>query len=596
MGIDGDGKNIVIFPFISRHIVASKAWIEYMHMELVCHMGECHIIPVAVDDDAYRMSSDFNHVNFIRLSDLTGVDIERRFYISVAHEIYRFGLNEERSLKDAGKESSLKIFLSHAKKDKEAVAFAKGVKRFADTESNMKNFFDVNDIAPGFPIEAEIDEGIKGATFIAIISDHYAERYWCQKEVLKAKKSRIPMIAVDLLNESEDRAFPYLSNIPVVRVNNHDDQREVLRVLDAVMTETLRHHYAEHCLQSRDGQYSARPLEPCDIAYYAPEKAIACPAPMPYKDERDLLNKVFPAMQIEEKTILKGKRAGISISTPPETEMVAYGVGKMHLDRLAQALQLFLIRQEAVVVYGGDFRPGGFTEIMLEEAEILQDRYQEQEIYLESYVAWPIYKECADFEAWRAKCYHLANLIEVPPDDSSCYLIDKDDPIAQRNTIVNNYIKSKCLTAMREKMIASCDFRICAGGKSTCYHGIVPGVLEEVLIAVKQQKPVYLIGGFGGITGSICQFIMQGKTDIATDSPLSVQWQQEQDSSLEQLLDFYQAKKEQTYYDSLAGSLRFENLHNGLTKEENEKLFREHSLEEIERLVLKGVQNCLNCG
>ena len=39
----------------------------------------------------------------------------------------------------------------------------------------------------------------------------------------------------------------------------------------------------------------------------------------------------------------------------------------------------------------------------------------------------------------------------------------------------------------------------------------MPGILEEVLIAVEKRKPVYLLGGFGGITERICRYILTGK-------------------------------------------------------------------------------------
>lgn len=42
---------------------------------------------------------------------------------------------------------------------------------------------------------------------------------------------------------------------------------------------------------------------------------------------------------------------------------------------------------------------------------------------------------------------------------------------------------------MREKMIDECDIRICAGGKIINYKGCMPGILEEVLIAVEKESP-----------------------------------------------------------------------------------------------------------
>ena len=42
--------------------------------------------------------------------------------------------------------------------------------------------------------------------------------------------------------------------------------------------------------------------------------------------------------------------------------------------------------------------------------------------------------------------------------------------------------------------------RICLGGRTTGYEGTEPGVIEEARLALRFDKPLYLIGGFGGAT------------------------------------------------------------------------------------------------
>ena len=69
---------------------------------------------------------------------------------------------------------------------------------------------------------------------------------------------------------------------------------------------------------------------------------------------------------------------------------------------------------------------------------------------------------------------------------------------------MNRFIWSRCLTEMREKSVASSDVRIFAGGKTSGYMGLMPGVLEEFVIAVDRQKPIFLLGGFGGVVQEIC--------------------------------------------------------------------------------------------
>lgn len=44
--------------------------------------------------------------------------------------------------------------------------------------------------------------------------------------------------------------------------------------------------------------------------------------------------------------------------------------------------------------------------------------------------------------------------------------------------------------------------RICLGGKEKGHEGVEPGVMEEARLALECEKPLYLLGGFGGATRS----------------------------------------------------------------------------------------------
>ena len=60
------------------------------------------------------------------------------------------------------------------------------------------------------------------------------------------------------------------------------------------------------------------------------------------------------------------------------------------------------------------------------------------------------------------------------------------------------------LTAFRQWITALLDpgCRICLGGKEKGHEGVEPGVMEEARLALKCEKPLYLLGGFGGATRS----------------------------------------------------------------------------------------------
>ena len=137
---------------------------------------------------------------------------------------------------------------------------------------------------------------------------------------------------------------------------------------------------------------------------------------------------------------------------------------------------------------------------------------------------------------------------------------------------------------MREEMIGACDARICVGGKTKGYQGKMPGVLEEILIANKQNCPIYLLGGFGGIVHIVCEFL-EGKIDI---DDLKEQCKGGS-PEYKQLLETY---GEQVDYEKIGSQLKTINLStNGLSEEENRILFKTKYVDEAVQLVMKGLLN-----
>ena len=109
--------------------------------------------------------------------------------------------------------------------------------------------------------------------------------------------------------------------------------------------------------------------------------------------------------------------------------------------------------------------------------------------------------------AWRAKYHEIMETVEyeIPGDVAD----DLDKGVfLPPNTPRNSYIWSRCLTEMREKSISSSTARICAGGRLTGYKGKMPGVLEEIILALNEQKPIYLLGAFGGVVREVSKLLL----------------------------------------------------------------------------------------
>lgn len=394
-----------------------------------------------------------------------------------------------------------------------------------------------------------------------------------------------------------------------VHMEGEPTKNDLLRILEATLVETLRFHYSKLVLKEvsqagwikSDSLLRARPPEVSDVSriftkngdnIFLIHNTLIYPEPPVYTEELVFLKNL--GIEIDTPLTcnicnLQGRRIGISVSDPSDEELVALGLNKDHLTITAQDLARHLLIREATLVYGGDLRQDGFTEFIFDEAHALQARTKSQKIYVENNIAWPIYKKDAEqAKLWKAKYRSIARMIELePPEDIDDLIISKDQYLPPTNA-KNSFAWSRCLTDMRQKMIKSCDVRISAGGRHSGYKGRLPGVLEEILIALEMEKPIFLLGGFGGVTASICMLIQNEEEP----QELSEDWQIQHNPGYKDMLDFCLSRgiKHDVDYLSIKEKLKQADLRNGLSKEDNLKLFKTPFVEEALYLIFKGLQ------
>lgn len=514
-------EKILIYVFVGINSVVSVEWRDYIGS--LYNIKNAKVVPIALDKYAYKISDKVQAYNFIREYELDSCK-KQQLFISMVHEIYRYGFNEKKE--PISKNSALKIFLSHAKDGKNGLHIAKQLKRLID-DSTLTRFFDSNDIAPGYRFDDEIINNIKESSVIIINSDIYSSRYWCQREIQTAKELERPIIEVDLIDEAMDRKFPFAGNVPVIRVNAIEgkvEEEDLYRILENIMLESIRFNYADEKLEllklkmPGNVKKMCRPPEMIDVSKIIRKNSnkielkynkIIYPDPPIYSEEIEFFQKlgIEICTPIEyEKNGLSGKKVGISISDPEINEIKSNGQNESHLLRLSQYMANYILGRGATLIYGGDFRKGGYTEQLLQEAQILKDRLKTKNIYLKNYVAWPIYlADTLETKKWIAKYCDLLEIKEIPIDETVSDLIETNKRFLTPDTVDNCYVWSKSLTKMRYEMIKDCNARICAGGKKIGYKGKMPGILEEIIIASELGCPLYLLGGFGGIVHDVCE-------------------------------------------------------------------------------------------
>lgn len=596
-------KNNIFFVFTSEHTLGRKEWKNYI--EGLPQLPSVHIVPIAIDSFGYRHGGSLKGLNCIRAKDWPVINKDLYSVVALAHEIYRFGC---KSLvpEDKGIRSSITIFLSHSKVDNIGKHHAEKMKQFIDN-TNMNRFFDANEISPGFQFDQEIEKHIQDSTLLAIESDSYSSRYWCQREILIAKQHNRPVIVVNCLHDFEDRIFPAASNVPCVHISSTVPicERDILRILSAAIIETIRYSYSMQCLEAyRNAGWID---DNCELTARPPEirqalnikknsnKKICYPEPPIYSIEADWheelgIQAFTPLLSHSEGECLSKERVGISISDVLDEDFSDQHTHSDNLVRLAQDLARHLLARSATLLYGGDLRPGGFTEFILDEARILNERLRKATPHVENHLAWPLYVSDPKITSWRAKYDQVMNTVEheIPSDLASNQ--DKDRFLSP-NTPQNSYVWSRCLTEMREKSVFSSTARICAGGKLSGYKGKMPGVLEEILLALSMNKPLFLLGAFGGLVGEVCKLILTNEVP----ETLTEAWQISHNEGYSDLQELARSCGHDSDYGLIAESIRKFSLSAlssrcGLDDDEYKCLMLSPFVDECVYLILKGLK------
>lgn len=603
--IDIKAEKVVVYVFAGKNSVISDEWNSYI--EKLYKNTLYNIIPIALDETAFNIKA-IKEQNCIREYEYKE-DKRQQLFITLAHEIYRRGFNDTGN-ELTSKDSSLRIFLSHAKDGKNGINVTKQLKQLIDN-SSMRRFFDANDIAAGYRFDQEIIDNIAISSIVIVNSDIYSTRYWCQREIQVSKEKERPIVEVDLIEKKMDRKFPFAGNVPVVRADVHNGKIEVedlYRILETVLIETIRCCYVDKklleiqrkFLPSEKTKRLSRPPEMCDLQKIIQKKdgkieliydKIIYPDPPIYSEELDFFERLGIDMQTPvgmQSKMLERKNIGISISNPERESLQLIGQTEDHLKKLSQVFAKYLLGSSATLIYGGDLRKDGFTENLILEAKILQDRFKTTDIHLKNYLAWPIYlNNSIAVKEWIAKYRNILTMINVEIEEKAKTLIDNKKEFVLPDTEINSYAWSRSLTKMRCRMIEDCDARICAGGRDKGYKGKMPGVLEEILIASEKKLPIYLLGGFGGITQSVCKVLE--KNQISEN--LTAKWQMENNIGYRGLVEQYKHDGEEINYEYMVQKIKDINLNNGLNEEENIRLFNTVYVDEAISLVLKGLQS-----
>jgi hypothetical protein len=257
------------------------------------------VYPIAVSKNAFNVSAKLSPINFIRVvkgiandckTDMKG-SIFNQIKGPVLHELCRLLMNMKKATDETDSltiSPPIKLFISHSKHDDSKLGAVK-FRDFINSQTQLKSFFDANDIAYGSNFGDEIKKAASESALVAFQSDSYAEREWCRIEVLEAKAAGCPVVIVNAVQNKEQRTFPYLGNYPSIRFKEN-----FLEIIDLTLEQVLFNLYTRKFIDALTDLYDVK------------AKSILTTSP-----------ELFNFIQLKKKGLDKGENFGLVIYPDP---------------------------------------------------------------------------------------------------------------------------------------------------------------------------------------------------------------------------------------------------------------------------------------
>lgn len=136
----------------------------------------------------------------------------------------------------------VQVFLSHSKHDGQGVQVARAIRDRLHDGHGLASFFDVHDIPAGLRFHNVLLQQVRVSAVVAVHTDSYSSREWCRREIIESKRWHVPLVVANCISDLDERGFPYLGNVPIVRLDAERPERiDVLisRLLEEVLKDFL---------------------------------------------------------------------------------------------------------------------------------------------------------------------------------------------------------------------------------------------------------------------------------------------------------------------------------------------------------------------
>jgi hypothetical protein len=284
----------------------------------------------------------------------------------------------------------------------------------------------------------------------------------------------------------------------------------------------------------------------------------------------------------------------ISLSISESDDSEKRGFPSWQVNRVTLQLVSALFGQGASVLFGHDWREDGVMEAVYGFARQMQppnsiSTTNEVQPMLQNLLPWPDSPHLSERDIERLSSTLQVKSAGLP---EKLRIFDDEARHSESNSPLYKYIRARGLTYLRHQLNATSHARLCLGGRRSGSAGRYPGVIEEALLTVRANKPLYLASLFGGATEQVIEAIAgrQMADDFCRPTPLQTLYKDppvkddDEATGDDRVIDRTIVWREfaEFGHEKLAAV-------NGLTIEENDELLHTPVIDRVIELVLIGL-------
>jgi SLOG cluster2 len=287
----------------------------------------------------------------------------------------------------------------------------------------------------------------------------------------------------------------------------------------------------------------------------------------------------------------------VNVSVSESDDSQERGFPAWQVNRVTLQLVAALFGQGASLVFGHDWREDGVMEAVHGFARQVQapipidpaEADRKIQPLLQNLLPWPDNPFLTEKDLERLASTLRVGSAGLPPELAD--FVEQVNLI-ERDSDAYFYVRARALTYLRHRLNDVSNARLCIGGRRTRAQGRYPGIIEEALFAVRDNKPLYLSGLLGGAAEQVIAALDHGEMPpdfcppsnvnrLYTEPPVR---ETADDTQYDRLLDREAIWKE-------LGEAGYEGLsrNNGLSVDENHELHRTRVLDQVIELMLVGI-------